>query len=210
MKTQPCVYIVDDEPAVRESISLWLSMRGHRTQLFDSAEAFLKEAQPGIRGCAIVDIRLIGMDGLELQRQLATRGITLPVIFCTGYGDVATARDALKAGAFDFIEKPIDNEQLVALVNAAMANDSQRALREAQAQQLRERMQRLTRREHEVMTKVVAGKHNREIAAELGISPRTVEVYKARLMDKLDVRRVPDLVRLVLIQEGEPSSTDTR
>ena len=208
MKTHPCVYIIDDETAVRESISLWLGMRGHRTQLFDSAEAFLRHVQPGARGCAIIDIRLSGMDGLELQRELTAREVRLPVIFCTGYGDVATARDALKAGAFDFIEKPIDNERLVELVNAAMAEDDQRAQRAAQSLQLRERMQRLTRREHEVMTKVVAGKHNREIAAELGISPRTVEVYKARVMDKLDVRRVPDLVRLVLVEDGESNSAE--
>lgn len=210
MKAQSCVYIVDDDAAVRDSISLWLGMRGHPTQQFDSAEAFLEDARPGMRGCAIVDIKLSGMDGLALQRELAARGITLPVIFFTGHGDVTTARDALKEGAFDFIEKPVDNERLVELVRAALAEDAQRALREAHVRGTRERMQRLTRREHEVMTMVVAGKHNREIAADLGISPRTVEVYKARLMDKLDVRRVPDLVRLVLADESRSNAADAR
>lgn len=204
--TQSRVYIIDDEPAVRASLTLWLGMRGQQTQVFESAETFLQVAQPGMRGCAIVDLRLTGMDGLALQRSLRERGITLPLIFISGHGDVATARDALKAGAFDFIEKPIDNEQLVELVEAALAVDGRHAARQTQARQLRERLQRLTQRERQVMAQVVAGKHNREIAVELGISPRTVEVYKARLMDKLDVRRVPDLVRLVLIEESESST----
>jgi RNA polymerase sigma factor (sigma-70 family) len=199
----PRVYIIDDDPAVCDSLALWLGMRGHRTQMFDSAEAFLAVAQAPLRGCAIVDLRLGGIDGLELQRQLQARAIALPLIFVTGHGDVATARNALKAGAFDFIEKPIDNDRLVELVGAALAEDARRAAQEAQAQNLSERLKRLTQRERQVLTQVVAGKHNREIAAELGISARTVEVYKARVMDKLHVRRVPDLVRLVLNAEGD-------
>jgi RNA polymerase sigma factor (sigma-70 family) len=125
------------------------------------------------------------------------------VIFVTAHGDVGAARDALKAGAFDFVEKPVDNDRLVELVRAAMASDAESAQRQAQAAELTSRMQRLTQREREVMKQVVAGRHNREIAAELGISPRTVEVYKARLMDKLDVRRVADLVKLALEAPGE-------
>ena len=127
----------------------------------------------------------------------------MPVIFVTGHGDAATARDALKAGALDFIEKPVDNERLVELVGTAMAKDAEQAQSRAQAERLAGRLQRLTQREREVMDQVVAGRHNREIAAELGISPRTVEVYKARLMDKLDVRRVADLVKLALEVQAE-------
>jgi RNA polymerase sigma factor (sigma-70 family) len=155
------------------------------------------------RGCVLIDLRLDGIDGLQLQARLTAREITMPVIFVTGHGDVSAARDALKAGAFDFIEKPVDNERLVELVEAAMARDAETAQRQAQATQLAGRLQRLTQREREVMEHVVAGRHNREIAVELGISPRTVEVYKARLMDKLDVRRVPDLVKLALEARGE-------
>jgi RNA polymerase sigma factor (sigma-70 family) len=128
----------------------------------------------------------------------------MPVIFVTGHGDVATARDALKAGSLDFIEKPVDNDRLVDLVGTALAQDAAQAQRRAQAEQLTNRMQRLTQREREVMDRVVAGRHNREIAADLGISPRTVEVYKARLMDKLDVRRVADLVKLALEAQVQP------
>ena len=209
MQHLPFVYIVDDEAAIRDSLALWLGMRGHRTQAFESAEAFLSAAQPDIRGCAIVDIRLSGIDGMQLHRRMKELGLTLPVLFVTGHGDVATARDALKAGAFDFIEKPINNDRLVELVEAALTADEQRADRDAQMQRLTERMQRLTERERQVMGLVVAGRHNREIAAELGISPRTVEVYKARLMDKLDVRRVPDLVKLAL-SAAQPEPDPTR
>jgi RNA polymerase sigma factor (sigma-70 family) len=146
----------------------------------------------------LIDLQLEGIDGLQLQAQLAERSITMPVIFITGHGDVSTARDALKAGALDFIEKPVDNDRLVELVGVAIARDAENAERQAQAAVLNGRLERLTQREREVMAQVVAGRHNREIAADLGISPRTVEVYKARLMDKLDVRRVADLVKLAL------------
>ena len=151
----------------------------------------------------LIDLQLEGIDGLQLQARLAGRGITMPVIFVTGHGDVAAARDALKAGALDFIEKPVDNERLVELVEGAMAADAEAEQRREQAALLAGRLQRLTQREREVMEQVVAGRHNREIAADLGISPRTVEVYKSRLMDKLDVRRVADLVKLALEAQDE-------
>lgn len=199
MQRSMCIYIVDDDSAVRDSIALWLGLRGgHRTRSFESAEAFLNEARPDMQGCALIDLQLGGMDGLELQRRLAETGVALPVIFITAHGDVASARSALKAGAFDFIEKPIDNDDLAGLVDSALRSDANRVSRAQRSRELHDRLSRLTQREREVMDLVVCGKHNREIAAQLGISARTVEVYKARLMDKLDVRRVPDLVRLVL------------
>jgi RNA polymerase sigma factor (sigma-70 family) len=206
MQQLPCVYIVDDEASIRDSLALWLGMRGHRTHGFESAEAFLATLRPDMRGCAIIDLRLSGMDGLQLQERMKAMGSALPVIFVTGHGDVSTARDALKAGAFDFIEKPVDNDRLVELVEAALTDDEHHASQDARLQQLHDRLQRLTDRERQVMELVVAGRHNREIAAELGISPRTVEVYKARLMDKLDVRRVPDLVKLALSTQNAASS----
>jgi len=200
MSTQPTACIVDDDCALRDSISLWLGMRGIRCLAFESAEQFLAAVQPDWRGCVLVDLRLDGLDGLQLQAKLAERGIALPVIFVSGHGDVGTTRDALKAGAYDFIEKPVDNDRLVDLVKAAMASDAAEAQRKAQANAHAERMRRLTQRERQVLDQVVAGRHNREIAAELGISPRTVEVYKARMMDKLDVHNATDLVRLILEQ----------
>jgi len=203
---RPVVYIVDDDPAVRRSLSLWLGFRSLATRNFESAEPFLAEVNARCQGCAIVDVRLGGMDGLQLQRQLAARDIRLPLLFLTGHGDVPTARAALKAGAFDFLEKPVDNDRLIELVAAALAKDEQRWQSAMQLEHLHERMARLTAREREVMGHVVAGRHNREIAVEMGISARTVEVYKARLMDKLDVRRVADLIRLVMRSESAPRS----
>ena len=202
---RPVVYIVDDDPAVRRSLSLWLGFRSLATRNFDSAEPFLAQIDSSCQGCAIVDVRLGGMDGLQLQKQLTARHIHLPLLFLTGHGDVATARAALKAGAFDFLEKPVDNDRLIELVAAALQKDEQRWQSAMQIERLRERMARLTAREREVMQHVVAGRHNREIALEMGISARTVEVYKARLMDKLDVRRIADLIRLAL--KSEPSAT---
>jgi RNA polymerase sigma factor (sigma-70 family) len=203
MSPAPAAHIVDDDSAIRDSLSLWLGMRGIRCLAYASAESFLDVVQPDWRGCVLIDLQLEGIDGLQLQARLVERRVTMPVIFVTGHGDVATARDALKAGALDFIEKPVDNDRLVELVGMAMAKDAAQAHRQAQAEQLASRMQRLTQREREVMDQVVAGRHNREIAADLGISPRTVEVYKARLMDKLDVRRVADLVKLALEAQVE-------
>jgi RNA polymerase sigma factor (sigma-70 family) len=203
MSPEPAAHIVDDDSAIRDSLSLWLGMRGIRCHAYESAESFLGVVQPEWRGVVLIDLRLEGIDGLQLQAKLAERNVTMPVIFVTGHGDVAAARDALKAGALDFIEKPVDNERLVELVGAAMAKDAEGAQRQAQAAIVASRLQRLTQREREVMEQVVAGRHNREIAADLGISPRTVEVYKSRLMDKLDVRRVADLVKLALEAQAE-------
>ncbi len=202
----PTAFLVDDDSAIRDSMSLWLGMRGIRCAAYESAEGFLSEVQPDWRGCVLIDLQLEGIDGLQLQAELAERNITMPLIFVTGHGDVGTTRDALKAGAMDFIEKPVDNERLVELVEAAMTKDAEAAQRQEQAALVAGRLQRLTQREREVMEQVVAGRHNREIAADLGISPRTVEVYKARLMDKLDVRRVADLVKLVVEAKVEPGN----
>jgi len=202
----PTAYLVDDDSAIRDSMSLWLGMRGIRCAAYESAEGFLSEVQPDWRGCVLIDLQLEGIDGLQLQAELAERNITMPLIFVTGHGDVGTTRDALKAGAMDFIEKPVDNERLVELVGAAMRKDAEAAQRQEQTALVAGRLQRLTQREREVMEQVVAGRHNREIAADLGISPRTVEVYKARLMDKLDVRRVADLVKLVVEAKVDPGS----
>jgi len=199
---RPTVYLVDDDPGVRRSLGLWLGFRSLATRDFSSAEDFLAAVDGNCQGCAIVDMRLGGMDGLQLQAQLARRGIGLPLLFLTGHGDVPTARAALKAGAFDFLEKPVDNDRLLELVGAALAQDEQRWQEVLHTEGLRLRMSRLTAREREVMAHVVAGRHNREIALLMNISARTVEVYKARLMDKLDIHRVPDLVRFVLTIDG--------
>ncbi|MGA8049652.1 MAG: response regulator [Burkholderiales bacterium] len=195
---QPTVFIVDDDAGVRDSLALLLELHGYRTRASGSAEAFLAGLDPNSSGCAIVDLRMPGMDGAALQDELHRRGSTMPVIIITAHGDVSAARTTLKAGAVDFIEKPIDDVQLLAAIRLALGRDAEHRGEQAQAAELEARIGRLTARERQVMDLVVSGRHNREIAAELGISPRTVEVYKSHLMEKLRVRRIPDLVRLVL------------
>jgi FixJ family two-component response regulator len=196
--TRPTVFIVDDDAGVRDSLAMLLELKGFHTRTFAAADAFLAEYRPEWPGCLVLDLRMPGMSGLELQAELARRGSTLPVIIITAHGDVATTRSALKGGAVDFIEKPIDDEALVAAIAAALDRDARERGRARAAAGTAERLARLTAREREVLALVAEGRHNREIAAALGISPRTVEVYKARMMEKLQVRRVPDLVRLVL------------
>ena len=203
---RPAIHIVDDDPGVRRSLALWLGFRDRVTREYESAEAFLAAVDAGCHGCAIIDVNLGGMSGLQLQARMAEAGIALPVLFLTGHGDVPTARAALKAGAFDFLEKPVENDRLVELVEAALRSDERRWEAAQQAERVRERLDRLTPREREVMEQVVAGRHNREIAVEMGISARTVEVYKARLMDKLDVRRVADLVRFDMRRQSAAST----
>jgi FixJ family two-component response regulator len=190
------VFIVDDDASVRDALSLLLSLRGYTTATFASAEDFLSAVQPAWRGCVVLDIRMPGMSGLELQRCLREAGPTLPVVVITAHGDVAAARQAFLADAVDFIEKPFDGEQLLAAIETALSG-----LRTATSPQ--EPVARtspatpLSAREREVMSLMVKGLHNRRIAEALGISPRTVEVHKARVMEKLGVKNLVDLVRLV-------------
>lgn len=191
------VFIVDDDASVRDSLSLLLSLRGYATATFACAEDFLCALQPDWRGCVVVDIRMPGVSGLELQRRLAEGGPVLPVIVITAHGDVAAARQAFLADAVDFIEKPFDGEQLLAAIDTALAGPRAVAAAMELIPRVRPGAGSLSPREREVMELMVKGLHNRKIAEELGISPRTVEVHKARVMEKLGVRNLVDLVRLV-------------
>lgn len=202
MHPEATIFLVDDDPAIRDSLSLFLGLKGFRIQPFASAEDFLatcaSAAAASQAGCLLLDIRMGGMDGLSLQQELAARGISIPIIVMTAYGDVATTRAALKAGAVDFLEKPIDPDSLLKAVEEAVAKDRRQRENAGERDALKARIAALTVREKEVLERVVAGRHNREIAEELAISPRTVEVYKSRIMEKCQVRRFPELVRLVL------------
>ncbi|WP_088284744.1 response regulator transcription factor [Ideonella sp. A 288] len=203
------VFIIDDDASVRDALMLLLSLRGHVGAAFASAEDFLSALQPNWRGCLVVDIRMSGMSGLQLQAFLREQGLPLPVIIITAHGDVAAARQAFMADAVDFLEKPFDGEQLLRAVESALAGV--RAVATAQVAPCAEAVAPrraphgtltptaavLSPREHEVMGLLVQGLHNRRIAEELGISHRTVEVHKARVLDKLGVRSVVELVRLV-------------
>lgn len=192
------VFIVDDDPAVRDALSLLLGIQDYRVAVFGDAETFLKAYKSEWRGCLVLDIRMPGMDGLTLQKHLAELGSELPVIIMTGHGDVASAREAFRAFAVDFLEKPLDHRKLLAAIADAFSRQCTRLVAEMNRSEIERLLARLTPREQEVMARVVAGQHNRDIAAELGISPRTVEVHKARMMDKLGVNNVADLVRLNL------------
>lgn len=198
MKRRPIVYVVDDDNAFRDSLALMLRLKGFTAETFASGEAFLANVTEQTQGCLLIDMQMGGMTGLAVQQELVRRRIALPTIVITAYGDVATARAALKGGAVDFLEKPLDEEALERIVKTALEIGAEAAAQTAAAAELKARLDRLTDREREVLEKVVAGRHNREIAVDLAISPRTVEVYKARMMEKLRVNRIPDLIRLVL------------
>jgi two-component system, LuxR family, response regulator FixJ len=197
------VFIVDDDAAVRDALALLLGLKGHRTAIFNSAEDFLSSFRKEWRGCLVLDIKMGGMSGLDLQARLAAQGSELPIVVITGHGDAASARTALKSGAIDFLEKPLDDEQLVAAVNSALERDAKRRAEKVSGEATSSRLARLTPRERQVMDLAAAGRHNREIGEVLGISPRTVEVYKARLMEKLQARNLSELIRFALAADRE-------
>lgn len=193
------IHIIDDDEAVRDSLQFLLEAAGYRVRPHVSALAFLDEAPEAVAACCIIsDVRMPGMDGLELQAALARRGGHPQLIFMTGHGDVPLAVRALKAGAVDFLEKPFGEEAILAAVQNAMARARQQHDRVAAALLARERLATLTPREREVLEALVAGNPNKIIAFDLGLSPRTVEVHRARVMEKMQARSLSELVRLSL------------
>jgi two-component system response regulator DctR len=188
-------YIVDDDEAIRDSLSWLLQSRGVASCTYASAEAFLAAWTPDLRGCLVLDIRMEEMTGIELFDRLLERGCRLPVIFLTGHGDVPMAVATLKNGAFDFVEKPCNDNQLVDRVLAALQLDEERRASAASADSINSRIGRLSARERQVMDRVLAGKANKLIADELQISMRTVEVHRASLFDKMGVRTAVELAR---------------
>lgn len=192
------VFIIDDDASVRDSLGLVLGLRGYRTALFADAASFLSALQPEWQGCMVIDIRMPGMSGLELQRALQERGCTLPAVIITGHGDVSSAREAFRSEAIDFLEKPLNEARLLQAIDEGFARQSLGVKTRQQHAQFARRLEELTPREREVMELVIAGRHNREIAEKLGISPRTVEVHKARMMAKLEADNIPQLVRICL------------
>ena len=190
------VYVVDDDASIRDSLALMLGLGGYATRVFADAESFLVAFDLRWSGCVVADLRLPGMSGIELQARVRARGSAIPFVVITAHGDVPAARAAFRAQAVDFMEKPFEDTQLRAAIDTAFALESERLgqaeLRRADAQKLA----RLTPRERDVLEHAVEGKHAKEIAAALGISPRTVEVHKTRIMEKLGVRNIAELVRL--------------
>ncbi len=195
------IHVVDDDEAVRDSLRMLLESAGFAVRTHVSATAFLAAAGKLDGGCVVTDVRMPEMDGLELQRRLTELGNRMSVIVMTGHGDVPIAVEAMKAGAVDFLEKPFGDEQLLAAVRSAVAA-SQRAQQEQEsAAATAARLGSLTHREREVLDRLVMGKANKVIAYELGASPRTVEVHRARVMEKMGVRSLPELVRMTLAVE---------
>ncbi|MGC1413051.1 MAG: response regulator FixJ [Acetobacteraceae bacterium] len=205
MAEAPLVHIVDDDDSVRDSLTVLLETAGFSVRAYASAAAFLELASHAV-GCVLTDVQMPGLNGLELQRRMSEQGIRLPVIVMTGHGDVPIAVEAMKAGAADFLEKPFDDEQLLTAVTSAIAV-GQRARDEvaAVAETVR-RLATLTPREHEVLDRLVAGQPNKTIAYDLGSSPRTVEVHRARVMEKMAARSLPELVRMTIAAEPAKAS----
>lgn len=202
------VFLIDDDASVRDSLSLVLSLKGMRTQLFAAAEPFLDTYQSDWCGCVLTDLKMPGMSGLDLQEALRNRGISLPVVVLTAHGDVATTRLAMKNGAFDFLEKPVDNEILLDVLQSAIREDTRRHELHRIEHVARSRLERLTPRERDVLNLLVEGLSQREIAGRLEISPRTVEVYKARMMEKLQCGSLAEVVRTAMAA-GSADLTDT-
>ena len=191
------VYIVDDDDAIRDSLSWMLQSRGISCRDFPSAEAFLDSLTPSLSGCILLDVRMSGMSGNELFEILRERGCHMPVIFLTGHGDVPLAVSALKGGAFDFFEKPCDDNQLVDRIVEALKFDEEQRAAAATAESIGTRLNRLSTRERQVMERVLAGKLNKVIADELHVSMRTVEVHRSSLFEKMGVKTAVELAQIL-------------
>jgi len=198
MSEQSTVFIVDDDEAVRDSLSWLMQSVGLSTETFASADAFLQGYDGDHPGCLILDIRMPGMSGLELQSVLKEQGFRLPLLIISGHADVPMAVRALKAGAFDFIEKPFNDQLLLDIVQRAIEHDRQQRASHAELDEWRARLESLTPREREVLDLVVGGAANKVISSELGVSLKTVEAHRARVMDKLKADSLSQLVRMTL------------
>lgn len=196
MSAAPTVFVVDDDAAVRDGLALLLDTAGLAVETYDSAAAFLAVCSADRAGCLILDVRMPEMGGPELQAELNRRGIDLPIIFLTAHGDIPTTVQAMKAGALDFLTKPVAGDDLLERVRAAFERSARLREQESATQSLRERLEGLTAREREIMRLVADGIANKEIARRLGISHRTVEVHRARVMQKTGVTNLVELSRL--------------
>lgn len=195
--SEPVVYIIDDDAAVLDSLSVWLNATGLRTRTWADPRDFLDDYRNEWTGCVILDLQMPALSGLALQQELVAIGSTLPIIFMTGHGNVSAAVQAMKAGAFEFVEKPFAHDALLAHIRRAFELDGRRREQLGEQQQLRERLATLTPRETQVLDYVVNGKATKVIALELELSQRTVEIYRANIMQKLQSRSVAQLVRAI-------------
>jgi two-component system response regulator FixJ len=209
MQSTNLVHLIDDDEAVRSSLAFLLSTAKIGVQTYESATAFLAALPDAKTGCVVTDVRMPGMSGLDLLRELKARKLAMPVIVITGHGDVQLAVEAMKIGAADFIEKPFDDDVLLAAVRGALSRSEKNAEQEGERAKLIEKLDTLSNRERDVLEGLVAGKPNKIIAFDLGISPRTVEIYRANVMTKTGAGSLSDLVRMALLAGTiEPLSKD--
>jgi two-component system response regulator FixJ len=201
--TQQLVHLVDDDAAIRRSVSFMLKTSGFRVRIYETGVELLKDATKLEEGCILLDIRMPGMDGLEVQQKLQSAGAALPVIIMTGHGDVALAVKAMKAGAVDFIEKPFEKGVLLAALEEGCRRITRKEATDERARDAAIRLQGLTMRERDVLDGLAQGLPNKTIAADLGISPRTVEIHRANLMSKLGVRSLSEALRIAFAAQGE-------
>jgi two-component system response regulator FixJ len=199
MSGKHLVHIIDDDDALRDSLSFLLSSAGIEATTHESAVAYLDDARRGTSGCIVTDVRMPGISGIELLRRLKSDGISVPVIVMTGHGDVPIAVEAMKLGAFDFLEKPFDDDALLTSVRAALGQGEKHSMQEGERKQIEERLALLSARERQVLDGLVAGKANKVIAYDLGISPRTIEIYRANVMTKMQANSLSNLVRMALV-----------
>jgi two-component system, LuxR family, response regulator FixJ len=203
---EPTVFIVDDDEAVRDSLGLLLRSVGYRARCYAGARDFLKAFDPRDYGCLVLDIRMPGMTGLELQKHLAEIGCNIPIVFITGHGDIPMAVEAVRQGAVDFLQKPFEDQELVDRINEALKQAAEQREGELEKLQILDRVDSLTAREKQVMGQVVLGKANKVIAGDLGVSQRTVEIHRARVMEKMQAKSLAHLVRMVMISEAQAVS----
>jgi FixJ family two-component response regulator len=196
--TKSTVYIVDDDQAIRHAMELLMRSVGLDYEIFHSGDEFLETYTNGRAGCLVLDIRMPGLGGLELQEKLLEMGSTLPIIFITGHGDVPMAVEAMQKGAVDFIQKPFRDQELLDRIGEALKTDRERRSERERKAEVLDRIGKLTNREREVLDLVVTGKPNKVIAYELGVSQRTVEIHRARVMDKMRAKSLADLVKMHL------------
>ncbi len=199
--TQPVVHIIDDDEGLRESLAFLLRSANLEVRSFGSAKAFLDVLPDAALGCVITDVRMPDMSGIELLRRLKELKLGVPVIVITGHGDIALAVEAMKIGATDFLEKPFDDDLLLASVRAALRQQEDHTKRGAERAEIEHRISSLSPREKDVLVGLIEGRANKQIAFDLGISPRTVEIYRANLMNKMQANSLSDLVRMALISE---------
>jgi len=199
----PTVFLIDDDPAIRDAVGLLLRANGLAVETFASAVDFLESDAVQRPGCLLLDVRMPGMSGLDLQKRLQEMDCRMPIIFITGHGDVPMAIRAMKAGAFDFVEKPFQAQALLDRLHEALALDAQERRRQARRNDVAARLALLSPREQEVMERVAAGQYNKVIAADLGISISTVEIHRKRVMEKLQATSLSDLIQMLALVGGE-------